>query len=82
MKHYLFNSDNERIDLFEQYNEVAIRKSIVAYLTANPREMLTHERDNNDQRTVGNDIINFYQMHNGKPCKVVLRGNKEFYKPL
>lgn len=82
MKHYLFNSNYERIDLFETFSRELIREAIVKYLTANPDEMLTHERECKDKRTVGNDVLNVYENHNGKVCRVVTRGNREFYQPI
>lgn len=82
MKHYLFNSNYDRIDLFESFNRELIRAAIVKYLTANPAEMLTHERECKDKRTVGNDILNVFINHNGRVCKVVTRGNREFNQPI
>jgi hypothetical protein len=86
MKHFLFNLSDALVKDFEVFDKDAIKAEIVKYLTANPNEELTHEKELNPsdkKKYVGNEIINFYKCNkSGIPSKIISKGTKEYYQPL
>ena len=82
MAHYLINQKDEIILELEAFDRNRLLSSIVEYLLAYPEAELTHEKTGSDKRYYGNDILNFYQNKNGKPCRVIVKPNREYYKPL
>lgn len=89
LKHILFSQNTEQpIEWFDEYDRQAIRKSIVAYLTANPTDCIEHCKEyckGDLKRYSGYNILNFYEVNpkNGKPSLVIQRcNNKKTYITL
>lgn len=84
IKHYLVNLSGQTVYQFETFDADKIKESIVKYLTDNPDEELTHEKDDPNRLSYGNTIVNFYGVNpkSKSICKIVIRGTKEYYQPL
>lgn len=84
IKHYLVNLSDQIVYQFETFDAAKIKESIVKYLTDNPDEELTHEKDNTNRYEYGNTIVNFYGVNpkSKSICKIITRGSKEYYQPL
>lgn len=88
LTHSLYSQDLSRpVAFFEKFNKEDIKKEIINHLTKYPEDTLEHckEYSKSDiKKYYGSEIINFYSVNpkSGKVCKVVLKGNKEFYQPL
>jgi hypothetical protein len=86
MAHLLFSHNQDRpIQWFDKYNPIAIKEAIVQHLKDNPDDTVEHckEYDNRElKKYAGYKIINFYTTANCRPCKIILKGNKEYLKPL
>jgi hypothetical protein len=85
--YYLESEISEkRIVEFKVFNRVAILKAIVYYLQNNPTDTVYYykECNNIDNDFVGDDLIAFYAVNpkNGKPSKLIFKGEKTFYKSL
>jgi len=74
----------KRIVDFPEFNRIAIQKSIIYYLDNNPTDTVYYYKVSNDTDLVGDDLIDFYAINpnNGKPSKLIFKGNKTFYKSL
>lgn len=77
------NSGNRIVD-FSVFNRIAITKAIVYYLDNNPTDTVYYYKVSTDTDFVGDDLIDFYAINpaNGKPSKLIFKGNKTFYKTL
>lgn len=65
------------IEWFDTFDKDKIKDAIIKRLTEHPNDSLEHckEFSKKDQRKYyGHEIINFYQMHKGKACKVTTSG--------
>ena len=82
MKHLLYSQEqNQPIKWFEKFDKEEIKTEVVNWLKDNPTDTLEHCKKDL-RKYAGNEIINFYENKNAVPCLVVLRGTKEYYKPL
>jgi hypothetical protein len=74
----------KRIVEFPEFNRLAILKAIVYYLQNNPTDTIHYYKVSNDDMYVGDDLIDFFAINpkNGKPSKLIFKGNKTFYKTL
>ena len=79
MAHLLFSQEQDQpIKWFEKFDKEEIRTEIKKWLTENPTDTLEHCKEDS-----GYKIINFYENNKvGFPSLVVIRGEKEYYKPL
>lgn len=87
MKHALFSHDQDMyIEWFEKFDANTIKESIINHLTKFPADTLEHTKEYSKEdvkKYYGMEIINFYKCNKGgAPCKVILKGNKEFTKPI
>lgn len=83
--YYLESEISEkRIVEFFRFNYIAIKKAIIYYLENNPTDTILYYKVANDEKFVGDDLIAFYAINpkNGKPSKLVFKGDKTFYKSL
>ena len=86
LKHLLYSHNSDApVVWFDKFNASDIKAAIVKHLTANTTDTIEHckQYSNLDiKRFYGNEIINIYQYHNGKVCKLIIKGNKEYFKPI
>jgi hypothetical protein len=83
--YYLESEISEkRIVEFSEFNRIAIQKAIIYYLENNPTDTVYYYKVSNDTEYVGDDLIDFYAVNpnNGKPSKLIFKGEKTFYKTL
>ena len=71
---------------FDKFDAAAIKEGIIKHLTDNPTDTIEHCKEYSKEdikKYYGNEIINFYKCNkNGHPCRVVLKGNKEYLSKL
>ena len=86
---YYLHSDNTEnlIKSFETFDVLDIKMSILAHLEDNPTDTIEYSKDlspEDAKKYVGKDIIDFYANNPkaGAPCKLILKGEKVFYKKL
>jgi len=86
MKHALFSQSLDvHVRWFEKFDKQAIKTAIVEHLKQYPDDVLEHCKDYPKEEAgkyYGMEIINFYQNFNNKPCRLIMKGNREYYKPL
>ena len=88
MAHLLFSQEQDQpIKWFDKFDKEEIKKEIVRHLQENKTDVLELCREYSKKdvkRYYGNEIISFYQSNpkTNEPSKVVLRGNKEYFKTL
>lgn len=86
MNYLLFSQNQEQpIKWFTKFDKEGIKTEIINHLKEYKTDVLEFckEYSKTDlKRYVGYNIIDFYQNNNEVPCKVVLRGNKEYFKSL
>ena len=86
MKHALFSHKLDiYIDWFDKFDKEKIKSSIVKHLEEDPKDTIEHCKEyskKNVNKYYGMQIVNFYCMNNSKPCLIVTKGGKEYYKPL
>ena len=83
--HYISSDDTcDVIERFETFDSVKIKDSILNHLKENPSDTVTLYKVNTNKKYYGDDVIDFFSVNpkSGKPCKIVLKGNKEFFKEL
>lgn len=82
LQHSLFSQDQDRvIAFFDKFNKEDIKAAIIEHLTNFPDDVLEHCKEY-PKGEIGQEIINFYQMNKGVPSKVVMKGDREYYKKL
>ena len=89
MRTYSLYSQNQEmiVKWFDKFDKEEIKKEIVRHLQENKTDVLELCREYSKKdvkRYYGNEIISFYQNNpkTNEPSKVVLRGNKEYFKTL
>lgn len=89
MRTYLLYSQNQEmiVKWFDKFDKEEIKKEIVRHLQESKTDVLELCREYSKKdvkRYYGNEIISFYQNNpkTNEPSKVVLRGNKEYFKTL
>jgi len=87
MKHYLFNNNCKLVREFETFDSELIKSEIVNYLTLNPTDGLTHEKDfSEDDRKIyaGHKVVDIYEVNpkNKKVSLCILKGNKTVYRSI
>jgi hypothetical protein len=86
IKHYLYSENEQRhIAVFEYFDKEAIREAIVKHLAKDDTDIIQHEKTEIEPaKYYGNEVLNIYEANpkTGKPCLVVQKGSKTFYKPL
>jgi hypothetical protein len=88
MQHLLFSQNQDMpIEFFEKFDRQEIKQRIIDALKKDPTDVIEHCREypkNNVKKFYGNEILSFYQVNpkNGKPSKVITRGNKEYFMSL
>lgn len=87
MKHSLFSQNEDRtIKWYDKFDADKIKKDIVQRLEEDPTDVIEHCKEYSKEdikKYYGNEIINFYKVNRvGKPSKVILKGDKEYYQPL
>ena len=86
MKHYIKDDENLNVE-FETFDATKMTELIINHLKANPDAMITHEKEynaENKKKYYGNEIIDFYESNpkTGEPSKVIIKGNKTYYKTV
>lgn len=83
-KHSLFSQNQDiHVKWFDGFNKEAIKAAIIEHLQQFPDDVIEHTKEYDSlKKNYGMEIINFYKVHSGKPSLIVLKGNKEYYKPL
>ncbi len=78
MAHLIYSDiEGAPIQWFDTFDKQAIKDAIIKRLREHPADSLEHckEYSKVDQRKyAGYEIINFYEMHKGRPCKVTTTG--------
>lgn len=64
------------------FDRDVIREEMEKHFFEYPEDTLIWCKVDKNLETVGDDIIDFYEMHNGFICKVVTKGSKDYYKKL
>jgi len=86
MNYLLFSQDQDQpIKWFTKFDKEAIKIEIINHLKEHKTDVLElcKEYSKTDLKNyVGYNIISFYQNNKEVPSKVVIRGNKEYFKPL
>ena len=86
MLHSLFSQNKDMpVQWFEKFDKQAIKQAIIKHLEQDTSDTIEHckEFDKSDiRRFAGNEIINFYEVHSGKVCKVITKGDKDYYLPI
>jgi hypothetical protein len=70
---------------FTKFDKEEIKTEIINHLKEHKTDVLEFCKEFSKKdlkRYVGYNIIDFYQNNKEVPSKVVLRGNKEYFKPL
>jgi len=86
MNYLLFSQDQEQpIKWFSKFDKEEIKTEIINHLKEHKTDVLEFCKDFSKtdlKKYVGYNIIDFYQNNKEVPSKVILRGNKEYFKPL
>lgn len=90
LHHGLYSQNEDRFFIwFEEYNIDEIKKSIIEWLSDinNFDDVIEHCKEcsaSDLKRFAGHDILGFYGVNpkNGKPSKIITRGDKDYYKSL
>lgn len=87
IKHSLFSHDSDAfVAWFDKFDGEQIKKAIVKHLSEHKLDVLEHCKDYNARdvkRYYGVEIVNIYQCNkDGIPCRVVTKGNKDYFKPI
>jgi len=87
MRNYLLFSLEQDMPIkwFEKFDKEEIKTAIINHLTEHKTDQLEFCREfsaKDLKKYIGYEIIDFYQNNNNKVCKVITKGNREFYKPL
>jgi hypothetical protein len=84
--YYLESLDNHKtIATFEKFDREAIKEAIVKHLADNPLDYIEYSKDFKlPTRYAGTEHLAFFANNpvSNQPCKVILKGEREFYKPL
>lgn len=70
---------------YEVFNAEKIKKDIIHHLVSLDKykiDELWLYKVSNDKKTVGDTFIDAFVNKNGTICKVIPRGNKEYFKKL
>ena len=70
---------------FETFNPEGIKKGIIEMLTTNPDDLIEYCKDWDTtymDKKYFPKVIDIFEVHKWKICKVITKGNKDFYKPL
>ncbi len=82
-RHFLYSDNKDACILeLEEFDREKLKQGILDALAADPSDSITHEKESIDKTHVGNDILGFYEVNKGKPCRLILKGNKTLYKQL
>lgn len=86
MAHLLFSQEQDQpIKWFEKFDKEEIKTEIKKWLSENPTDTLEHCKEYSKKdlkRYAGYEIINFYHNFNNKPCLLIVKGGREYFKPL
>ena len=83
MKHCLFNESCEIIATFEQFDKDLIKAAIIERLEQVPNDLIEHCKCNGKEFDYyKSETLNYYQNHNNIPCRIITKGNKEYYSRL
>jgi len=65
----------------QPFDPVKLKQAIIEYLENHPKAEIEHTKDSKTYESF--ESLNFYQLNkNGKPCRVIFKGTKQFLKPL
>ena len=73
------------IEWYDTFDKAQIKVDIVKHLSADPSDTIEHCKEYSKQDTkrfYGYETISFYEMHNNVACKLVFKGDREYFKPL
>jgi hypothetical protein len=86
MNYLLFSQDQEQpIKWFTKFDKEEIKTEIINHLKEHKTDVLEFCKEYSKKelkRYLGYNIIDFYQNNKEVPSKVILRGGKEYFKPL
>lgn len=84
--YYLESLDtNKTIATFEVFNKEAIKAAIVTHLANNPLEFIEYSKDyKQPTKYAGTEHLGLFANNplNNQPCKVIIKGEREYWKPL
>jgi hypothetical protein len=73
------------VEWYDTFDKVKIKADIITHLSTDPSDTIEHCKEYSKQdakRFYGYEIISFYEMHNNVACKLVFKGDREYFKPL
>lgn len=84
--YYLESLDtNKTIATFEVFNRDAIRDAILNHLANNPLEWIEYTKDyKQPTKYAGTEHLGLFANNpvSNQPCKIIIKGEREYYKPL
>ena len=84
--YYLESIDTGKtIATFEVFNRDAIRDEIFKHLAANPTETIEYSKDyKKPTKYAGTEHLDLFANNpkTNQPCKIIFKGQKEYYKTL
>lgn len=77
---YLYSQIEDK-NIYEApfFDGEAIKEEIIAHLSNNHGDTVELCKVSND---VGDDFISFFEVNKGRPCKVIHKAGRTFYKKL
>lgn len=87
-QHSLYSQNEDMpVKWFDNFDKEVIKSAIIDWLTKNPKDVVEHckEFSPKDIRVFsGNEILGFYGVNpkNGKPSRIITKGDKDYYKAL
>lgn len=86
-KHYIISETHGIIFSCEDYKPAELKAAIIKQLIEHPKDSVDHCKDFNKadaRKYYGHELINSYEINpnNGKPSKLIYKGDKTFYKSL
>lgn len=84
--YYLQSLDNHTtFATFATFDKDEIKKTIINYLGENPLHLIKYSKDyKKPTKYAGTEHLAFFANNpvSNQPCKVIIKGEKELYKPL
>jgi len=87
MQHSLFSQDLDvPIRFFDKFDAGLIKEEIISHLKEYPNDTVEHCKEYSKEdikKYYGYEILSFYRCNkSGIPSKVILKGDKEYTRPL
>jgi hypothetical protein len=83
IRFYLYSQVEDK-NIYEAtiFDADAIKEEIIDHLNNNHGDTLELCKVAHSNKFVGDDIISFFEVNKGRPCKVILKAGRTFYKKL